>query len=158
MTVTLRFLLLAVSAAMIAGGAYAEDGPVSTASQSTDANLANWLKDAPPVEQTGQEDVQRDAAPIQPDRKIHGEVGAAIGSGGYRSAYGIVNIPIGKNADATIAVSSGHADFRASRWGVGRGALGAQGCGRQLIDPATGLAVTGGPADPAAAALCDARH
>src|SRR5579862_1193272 len=131
MSVTLRLLLLAASAAMIAGAAMAEDAPVSTASRSTD-DLATWLKDAPPVEQTGQDDVRADGAPVQADRKIHGEVGAAIGSGGYRSAYGIVNIPIGKNGEATVAVATGHDNFRIRRWGAGVGALGVEGCSRRV--------------------------
>ena len=38
----------------------------------------------------------------QRDRAIHGEVGASIGSGGYRSGYAIANMPIGEHSDVTV--------------------------------------------------------
>ena len=34
---------------------------------------------------------------------IHGEVGAAIGTGGYRSMYGTAAIPIGENGGAIVS-------------------------------------------------------
>jgi hypothetical protein len=110
-----RVSVLAASLAFLAGPALAADpasssgAPVSTASQSTDAKIAHWLDDGAKAPDAREPDGPGadDPAP-EPDRKIHGEVGAAIGSGGYRSAYGVAVIPIGKSSSATVAVSTGH--------------------------------------------------
>ncbi len=107
----MRLLILAAAVAGLAGPALAEDAPVSTASQTTDQKISSWLSDgAPPssVERSKDppDDPLRDPADEQGDRKIHGEVGAAVGSGGYRSAYGVATIPIGKSSSATVAVST----------------------------------------------------
>jgi hypothetical protein len=108
-----RALFLAASLALLAGPALAADAaassgaPVSTASPSTDAKIAAWLDDSK-VQNTGESDGPGADGPAPPpDRKIHGEVGAAIGSGGYRSAYGVATIPLGKSSSATVAVSTG---------------------------------------------------
>ncbi|WP_010185955.1 hypothetical protein [Sphingomonas sp. PAMC 26605] len=37
---------------------------------------------------------------------IHGEVGAAIGTNGLRSLYGVAQVPLGDNAAATVAFES----------------------------------------------------
>ncbi|WP_242183528.1 hypothetical protein [Sphingomonas sp. CARO-RG-8B-R24-01] len=37
---------------------------------------------------------------------IHDEVGAAIGTNGYRSAYGVAAIPLGDNAGAVVSFES----------------------------------------------------
>ncbi len=109
-----RVLLLAASLALLAGPALAADAaapgdsPVSTNSQSTDAKIAAWLDDGSKAQDAGQSDgpgAEGPAAP--PDRQIHGEMGAAIGSNGYRSAYGVATIPIGKSSSATVAISTG---------------------------------------------------
>ncbi len=44
------------------------------------------------------------------DRQIHGEVGAMVGTGGTRGAYGTAAIPLGDNAGAVIS-------FEHSRFG-----------------------------------------
>ena len=121
-----RLLILAAALAGLAGPALAEDAPVSTASQSTDQKIAAWLGDeAPPspakTTRDRPEEFLRDPSDGNGDRKIHGEVGAAIGSGGYRSAYGVVNIPIGKSSSATIAVSTGRGRYpymAGGPWGI----------------------------------------
>ena len=41
----------------------------------------------------------------QPDRRIHGEVGFMIGTGGARGVYGAAAIPLGDNAGAMISFS-----------------------------------------------------
>ena len=101
-------LIGAASIALAAAPAFAADeaAPVATASQSTDAKIAGWLKDAPPANQAD-DTSGPEGPPPKPDGKIHGEVGAAIGTGGYRSAYGVVHIPIGATGSATIAVATG---------------------------------------------------
>lgn len=42
-------------------------------------------------------------ADARPDRKIHGEVGVAVGSGGYNSLYGTVETPLGENGSAAFS-------------------------------------------------------
>jgi hypothetical protein len=39
------------------------------------------------------------------DRRVHGEVGAMIGTGGARGVYGIVGVPLGETGSATFAFS-----------------------------------------------------
>jgi len=113
---TPRLLFLAASLALLAGPAMAADagadgGPVSTASQTTDQKIAAWLDDKPAPLPAARDDGRGEPLPdnpdIKPERKIHGEVGAGIGTGGYRSAYGIVNIPIGKSSSVTVSASTG---------------------------------------------------
>jgi hypothetical protein len=116
---TPRLLFLAASLLVLAGPALAADaaadtGPVSTASQSTDQKIAAWLSDKsdPVAVPDGRRDEPlADNPDARPDRRIHGEVGATVGTGGYRSAYGVVNIPIGKSSSATLAVSTGHGRY-----------------------------------------------
>lgn len=45
-------------------------------------------------------------------RGIHGEVGATIGSRGTRDIYGVAEIPLGDNADATISFESSRSGRR----------------------------------------------
>ena len=64
----------------------------------------------------------RDAAlgvePVQ-DRAIHGEVGFAIGTGGYRAVEGSMVAPLGE--DGVIALSFASAQYSADRYGRGAG-------------------------------------
>ena len=111
-----RLLLLAASVLVLSSAAMAADapsgadtGPVST-SQSTDQKISAWLRDSAPSAPARTKDKLesplRDPGDGEPDGKIHGEFGAGIGSGGYRSAYGVATIPIGKSSSATVAIST----------------------------------------------------
>jgi hypothetical protein len=51
-----------------------------------------------------------DGGPPKPDKNPHGEVFAGVGTRGYREAGGAVCIPLGDNAQVTLAVDAG-------RWG-----------------------------------------
>ena len=127
-----RLLLLAASMVLLSGAALAADapggansGPVTT-SQSTDEKIAAWLRDSTPAAPARTKDKLesplRDPGDGEPDGKIHGEFGAGIGSGGYRSAYGVATIPLGKSSSATIAISSSHGRVpwvAGAPWGVG---------------------------------------
>jgi hypothetical protein len=48
-----------------------------------------------------------------PDRQVHGEIGAAIGTGGARAAYGVAAMPLGDRAGAVVS-------FESSRFGTDR--------------------------------------
>ena len=51
----------------------------------------------------------------KPDKNPHGEVYAGVGTHGYREGGGVVCLPIGDHASATIAVDVGHIDGRGWR-------------------------------------------
>ena len=115
----MRLLFLAASLVILAGPALAADAssdqaPVSTASQTTDQKIAAWLDDSAPAARTpddGRGEPLPDRPIDKPDRKVHGEFGVGVGTGGYRSAYGVVNIPVGKSSSVTVAASTGHNDY-----------------------------------------------
>lgn len=86
-----------------------DEAPVSTASQTTDAKISAWLDETGKAKGADGEDQPRPDAPKTAlDRAIHGEVGAGIGSHGYRSAYGVATIPVGQSSSVTVAVATGH--------------------------------------------------
>ncbi len=51
-------------------------------------------------------DARATAAPATPDRaprRIHGEIGASIGTGGSRDLYGALNMPLGEDGQAMVS-------------------------------------------------------
>lgn len=50
-----------------------------------------------------------------PDRAIHGEMGVAIGTGGYRSAYGTAVVPLGDNGAAAFSYETDRFNTRRRR-------------------------------------------
>jgi hypothetical protein len=56
---------------------------------------------------------------IMPDRGPHGEVGIAVGTGGYRSIYGSTVMPLGK--DGVLAFSFENTQNDPYRYGYGYG-------------------------------------
>jgi hypothetical protein len=79
--------------------------PAKTQSQTdTDAQITNWIRGAPPLGLSDDDDGVIKAAP---DRGIHGEASAFVsnhGYGGYVAASG----PVGDNANVGIAVGDTH--------------------------------------------------
>ena len=55
----------------------------------------------------------------EPDRGVHGEVGVAIGTGGYRSFYGVAALPLGDTGGLVLAYNQ----ERGRVYGPGRGNL-----------------------------------
>lgn len=55
----------------------------------------------------------------QPDRRPHGEVGVAVGTGGYRSIYGSTVMPLGK--DGVLALSFENTQNNPYYYGYGYG-------------------------------------
>lgn len=47
-----------------------------------------------------------------PDRQIHGEMGVAIGTGGYRAAYGSAVVPLGDTGVAAVSVETDRSNYR----------------------------------------------
>ena len=88
-------------------------GPIANErSDDVSAQISDYLKEA------AQADAAEGARTIQPparDRAIHGEAGFAVGSGGYRSAYGVATMPVGQNGSATVGVADTR--YGKNRWG-----------------------------------------
>jgi len=94
--------------------------PATASNTDTAKQISAWINE------DGDSSESRPVAGLVPampqrDRAIHGEVGASIGSGGYRSAYGVANMPIGQNSDVTVAISDEHFGAGNRRRGYGYG-------------------------------------
>lgn len=83
----------------VATAAGAGAPPVVT--QDTAAQIDAFIRSAPPPKL---DDGTPDGV-APPERKVHGSVGVAVGSGGYRSAYVTSVMPVGQTATLGIAVS-----------------------------------------------------
>jgi hypothetical protein len=155
------------AAAQSAGPAPADAPPVSTASSDlTAAQINAWVADPSPVRGVApaegadgglssgvaSADLVPGVAPPR-DRAPHGVVGASIGSGGYRSAYGVVNMPLGASSDVTVAVSNehlgnGNRSYGYGGYGYGRGYGGGYGGDRRSLGIALNLNGLGGGGSP----------
>ena len=112
----------------------------------TDEQINQWLagrarSDAEPY-------AEDDLVGAPEERKMHGVVSAGIGTGGYRSFGAAVSVPIGDQADLTVAYSEGRnlpysygygyepGGFGGYGYGRWRGDLHTEGCGRGAEGPA----------------------
>ncbi|ANF54667.1 hypothetical protein DA69_07895 [Brevundimonas naejangsanensis] len=92
---------------------------------STEDQISRWIGERkagspPPVEQWA--DAWEEAAP----RKMHGEVSAGIGTGGYRDFAAAVSMPLGENGTLNLSVSQ----TKNAPWGYGYGPYGYYDAGR----------------------------
>jgi len=89
--------------------------PVAPAAATASQNDAidAWIRSAStdPAPALGLED------PVEVPRRIHGEVGAAVGSNGYRSFYGDVSVPFGRASSLDVAAAD--EQWKSKRWGSG---------------------------------------
>jgi hypothetical protein len=92
----------------------AESPPQNVAPLDTASQIQRWLAESPP--DLGDDGQLLD---LRRDRQMHGEVGVAVGTGGYRSAYITSVMPLGEKG--TLALS--FAQERNAR-GYYRGAYG----------------------------------
>jgi hypothetical protein len=85
----------------------------------TDTPLASANGPAPPVQldAAGPADPVADPAP---ERRVHGEVGVTVGTGGYRGAYLAVAGPLGDRGWGSVAVGATRSD-RGGPWLSGPG-------------------------------------
>jgi len=150
---------LALLAALIAAPAFAAepDAPVATASttpapMSTAEQIDAYIKSSP-VPDARRDDAVDGVVPGE-DRKPHGEVGVAVGTGGYRSVYGRTEIPVGKNGRVSLAFQDTRNGYGYGRgwyggpYGGGPLALGSpdrQRCDLEGMSPARPLDTMGGP-------------
>lgn len=91
----------AIAEDVVATGQGALTAPPQT--PDTAAQIDAWIKTAPPVKL--EDDAPKGVTPGVEPRKVHGEVGVTIGSGGYRSAYAVSVIPVGETGTVSLAVS-----------------------------------------------------
>lgn len=115
-----------VIAAVVASSAHAGEA-IATAGGAGALPAASAPTAAPiliPDHDAFDRDIQRAVGPCggvaktdggKPDKTPHGEVFAGVGTRGYREAGGIVCLPMGDHAAATIAIDVGHVDGR-SGW------------------------------------------
>lgn len=105
----MRILLLSLGLLLAGGPALAEEAirtagagsaPPSTDATTTAAQIERWIATSPATEEDAADGLPGGAKEA---RKIHGEVGLGVGTGGYRSGYVITHIPIGETGSATIA-------------------------------------------------------
>ncbi|RAK50981.1 hypothetical protein [Phenylobacterium deserti] len=124
-----RAALFALAGALTALPALAQtgapaDGPIATASggsplasgRSTEAQIQQYLDSSPAAE------AERAPLPLEGERRPHGEVSVAVGTGGYRSGYVRGDFPVGKSGQVSVAVGQSRGrGFYAPYGGVGYG-------------------------------------
>lgn len=106
----------------------------------TQAQVLAWLAGSPSVDHRTSDSTSDYAMQPGDDanakRKIHGSMGASIGTGGYRSVYATALIPVGDNGTLGIAVSQtdfgknnvyGYGGYRGYGYGRGYGGYGGYG-------------------------------
>jgi len=81
----------------------------------TARQIERWLAESPAARE--QEEGVLSGLVGEPDRKIHGEVGMAIGTGGYRSAYISSVMPLGENGTLALSIGQEKNGFRPYGYG-----------------------------------------
>lgn len=76
---------------------------------STDEQISHWLSARSP----GRREADAPLWEEPEERRMHGEVSASIGTGGYRDVSAWASMPLGENGELTIAVSQS----RNAPWG-----------------------------------------
>ena len=132
--VQIATLIAALACTAPARAGTAADETIATASaqavpatDDTAAQIRQWIAAAPPpsLGDGGVDGVVENAP-----RQVHGEVGVAVGSGGYRSAYAISTFPIGRTGALTVAVGETRNGRGFGYGGYGPGGYGPGGYGR----------------------------
>lgn len=118
-----RVAILTAAALALASAAHAQEA-MSTAGASgtpptdeTSRQIERWFADSPAARE--QEEGVLAGLVGEPDRKIHGQVGVAIGTGGYRSAYIDSVMPLGKTGTLALSVGQEKNGFRPYGYGLG---------------------------------------
>ncbi|MBP6876406.1 MAG: hypothetical protein KBC34_00155 [Phenylobacterium sp.] len=83
----------------------------------TAEQIKRWLADSPAA--ATPEEAYGEGVRLPRDRQIHGEVGVAVGTGGYRSGYITSVMPIGETGTLSLTIGQEKNGYR-SFWGAGR--------------------------------------
>jgi hypothetical protein len=100
------------------------DAAIAAGSQRTDTDTPALLP-APGLADLDGRSLYDDQDPGKPDRKIHGEMGMFVGTGGTRGIFGTAVVPLGDNATATLSFSQGegrgygYGGYGYGGWGYG---------------------------------------
>lgn len=138
-------LRLAFAAALIAAPALAAEPPeapmaTAGAGPSVAEQIDAYLRSSPVLEVEAADSVEG-AVMRDPDRRPHGEVGVAIGTGGYRSVYARTEMPVGENAQVSLAFQNTRNGRYYGGFGIDR-----QRCDLEVMTPMRSLDATfGGP-------------
>lgn len=132
----MRKVAILMAALALGSAAHAQEA-MSTAGASgsppteeTARQIERWLSDSPAARE--QHDDVLAGLVGEPERKIHGEVGVAVGTGGYRSGYISTVMPIGETGTLALMLGQEKNGFR----GLGYGPYGAgPGRGQPGFDP-----------------------
>lgn len=142
-------LRLALAAALIAAPALAaepQEAPMATAgeAQSVAEQIDAYLRSSPVLQVEEAQAVDGIVA-RDPDRRPHGEVSVAVGTGGYRSVYARAEMPVGDLGRVSLAF--GDTRYGRAYGGLYDGGLGLDGqrCGLEAMTPARPLDAMGGP-------------
>lgn len=84
----------------------------------TAEQIKRWLAESPAATTTPDE-AYGDGVRLPRERKIHGEVGVAVGTGGYRSGYITSVMPLGENGALALTFGQEKNGYR-QYWGGGR--------------------------------------
>lgn len=104
--------------------AAAEPAPVATRAAppaetlDTAQQIERWLAESPAATTTPEEALG-DGVRLPRERRIHGEVGVAVGTGGYRSGYITSVMPLGENGTLALTFGQEKNGYR-QYWGGGR--------------------------------------
>ena len=83
----------------------------------TAEQIKRWLADSPAA---GREETYGEGVRLPRDRQIHGEVGVAVGTGGYRSGYITSVMPIGETGTLALTIGQEKNGYRPYWGGAGR--------------------------------------
>ncbi|MGH6999482.1 MAG: hypothetical protein ACREEO_14910 [Phenylobacterium sp.] len=83
----------------------------------TAEQIKRWLAESPAA--ATPEEAYGERVRLPRDRQIHGEVGVAVGTGGYRSGYITSVMPIGETGTLALTIGQEKNGYR-SYWGGGR--------------------------------------
>ncbi|CAN7380447.1 hypothetical protein LJR164_002319 [Phenylobacterium sp. LjRoot164] len=76
----------------------------------TAEQIRRWLADSPAA--TTPEEAYGEGVRLPRDRQIHGEVGVAVGTGGYRSGYITSVMPIGETGTLALTIGQEKNGYR----------------------------------------------
>jgi hypothetical protein len=150
-----------------ASGDVVSTAPAKAPSQpSTEAQIADWIKGAPPL--NGSDDGDDGVIHVEPNRGVHGEVGAFVSNHGY-GGYVATTMPVGKDGSLGLAVGDEHYSgryFRGdsqsldARLTLGPGAHHQADCpggiqvGDHYVEPLWATQMRGAAASPGGPAAC----
>ena len=116
------------------------DAAIAAGAQRTDTDTPALLP-TPGLAELSTRSLYDDADAGKPDKKIHGEVGMFVGTGGTRGIFGTAVVPLGENATASLSFSHGQGrGLGFGGFGGGFGGFGGFGYGYSPYDfPGIGL-------------------